>query len=266
MHYSPSLSMALLIITTQVYAGPPFMTDDPVPVELEQSEFYLFSTYDQAKDGKSISLPAFEYNYGIFHDTQLHIVIPFNKTILTDGTNEFGLGDTELGIKYRFVHETESIPQIGIFPMAELATGDATRGLGNGKTWWKLPVWVQKSFGEWTTYGGGGYVINRAEGQKNYSFGGWQIQKDLNDKWSLGGEIYARNKTTENGESTVISNIGGYYKFSPDFNLLFSAGHSISGENHLVGYVGLWWLLGAEDTHVQAKRSNPGWAITQFDR
>lgn len=49
---------------------------------------------------------------------------------------------------------------------------------------------VQKSFGEWTSYWGGGYVINEAEGQKNYAFGGAQIQKDIGKKWSLGGEIF----------------------------------------------------------------------------
>ena len=41
----------------------------------------------------------------------------------------------------------------------ELPTGSATKGLGVGKTWYKVPLWAQKSFGPWTTYGGGGETV-----------------------------------------------------------------------------------------------------------
>ena len=86
------------------------------------------------------------------------------------------------------------MPQIGVFPMAELPTGNSDKGLGNGKTWWRLPIWIQKSWGDWTSYGGGGYVINHADGQKDYPFGGWLLQKDFGEKWTLGGEVFARGK------------------------------------------------------------------------
>ena len=55
-----------------------------------------------------------------------------------------------------------------------------------------LSVWVQKSFSEWTTYGGGGYWINQDDnlGDKNYSFFGWLLQRKITDKLTLGGEIF----------------------------------------------------------------------------
>ena len=68
-----------------------------------------------------------------------------------------GLGDIELGVKYRFLSETARRPQIGIFPMLEVPSGDPRRGLGNGQVWARLPLWLQKSSGPWTTYGGAGY-------------------------------------------------------------------------------------------------------------
>jgi len=46
-------------------AGPPFITDDPVPVDYRHSEFYIFSTQDKARDGKNSAFPAFEFNYGV---------------------------------------------------------------------------------------------------------------------------------------------------------------------------------------------------------
>jgi hypothetical protein len=260
-----SLSVATItLLCVPAFAGPPFLTDDPEPVPYKSSEFYIFSTYDRTGDGKDVALPAFEYNYGAFHNTQLHIVVPLARSLPKGAPNEYGLGDIELGVKYRFVDETETTPQVGIFPMAELDTGDSRKGLGNGKTWWKFPLWIQKSWGPWTTYGGVGYVINRASGQKNYPFGGWLLQKDLNEKLTLGGEVFGQGKDTEDGRSTTLLNFGGFYKFTPDFNLLFSAGHSVSGENHTIAYLGLWWAWGGEEQADTKEGGNPiqrGWSL-----
>jgi Putative MetA-pathway of phenol degradation len=254
---------ALCISSIDLIAGPPFFTDDPAPVDYKDSEFYLFSTYDQTKSGKNAGLPAFEYNYGVLPDMQLHIVVPFIRSVTVDSSSEYGTGDIELGIKYRFIQETDTSPQIGIFPMAELATGDSTKGLGNGKTWWRLPIWAQKSWGEWTTYGGVGLVINQAEGKKNYSFAGWQLQKELSEKWTLGAEVFGRQKDTVDTQKTTIVNLGGYYKFTPDFNLLFSAGHSLYGENHTVAYLGLWWVFGGDTRECLPPISQPAWSMSQ---
>jgi hypothetical protein len=241
------IASALFLASSTVWAGPPFLTDDPAPVDYKHSEFYVFSTYDKTPDGKDIAVPAFEYNYGVLPDMQLHMMVPFARSSPNDGNSTSGIGDVEVGVKYRFVQETETSPQIGIFPMAELPTGDADRGLGNGKTWWRLPVWIQKSWGDWTSYGGVGYVINRAEGQKDYPFAGALLQKDIGEKWTLGGELFGRGKDTVDGRATTIVNLGGLYKFTPDFNLLFSAGRSVSGEQHTVAYLGLYWSFGGND-------------------
>lgn len=260
------IAAALILISTPALAGPPFMTDDPAPVDYKHSEFYIFSTSDKTKDGRESALPAFEYNYGAFPDTQLHIVVPFVKSAPNDAASETGIGDVEVGVKYRFIQETDTMPQVGIFPMAELATGDSDKGLGNGKTWWRLPVWAQKSWGEWTSYGGAGYVINHADGQKTYPFAGWLLQKDIGEKLTLGGEVFGRAKDTVDGQGTTILNFGGFYKFTPDFNLLFSAGHSVGGESHAVAYLGLWWAFGGDDKTEQKTSMAPApahWSMSQ---
>jgi len=260
------IALGLILVSTPALAGPPFMTDDPVPIDYKHSEFYIFSTMDKTKDGRDTALPAFEYNYGAFPNTQLHIVVPYVKSSPNDAPSESGIGDVELGVKYRFIQETDTMPQIGIFPMAEMATGDSNKGLGNGKTWWRLPVWIQKSWGEWTSYGGAGYVINHAEGQRDYPFAGWLLQKDIGEKWTLGGEVFGRSKDTVGGQGTTIVNVGGFYKFTPDFNLLFSAGHSVGGENHAVAYLGLWWAFGGDAKAEQKSGMAPApanWSMSQ---
>ena len=81
---------------------------------------------------------------------------------------------------------------VGTFTMFEVPTGDADRGLGVGKVWYKLPIWVQKSFGPWTTYGGVGETSRPAlPGYRNFTYGGWLVQRDIGKKLTLGTEVFA---------------------------------------------------------------------------
>lgn len=135
-----SLGCVVLAIGTLVVgvapclAGPPFLTDDPEPVELRHNEFYVFGSLDHADGASAIAGPAIEYNRGIAPNTQFHIVLPMAWNVPNRGVTATGLGDIELGIKYRLVGAGDGSWQIGIFPMMELATSNARRGLGNGRT------------------------------------------------------------------------------------------------------------------------------------
>jgi hypothetical protein len=226
-------------------AGPPFLTDDPEPVDYRHSEFYVFGTYDNASDGRSVTGPALEFNYGVAPEVQLHIVMPFMRVSPDGASSESGLGDTELGVKYRFVDETGARPQIGIFPVVEVPTGSASRGLGNGRAWYRLPLWIQKSWDPWTTYGGMGYAVNHAPGMQNSWFGGWLLQRDLSEQLTLGGEVFWQGAETLGGQGTTLVNLGGYYNISAcSCSLLFTAGHSVAGARHTLGYLGLYWTWG----------------------
>ena len=235
---------AALLVCQAAFAGPPFMTDDPEPIEYQHSEAYIFSTRDKGPGGTQQALPAFEYNTSPIEDVHLHVMVPYANLLPDDGPSQHGLGDAELGIKYRFVHETDSHPQVGIFPMLELPTGDSDKGLGNGRTWWTFPVWVQKSFGPWTTYGGGGRAFNSAPGMLNYSFGGWLLQRSVTDHLILGGEVFAQDAPSVDAEHSTFLNFGGYYndiKLCGGCSVLFRVGHSIAGESHSEAYLGLYW-------------------------
>ncbi len=105
---------------------------------------------------------------------------------LQDEASHFGYGDTEIGIKYRFVHETDVLPAIGMFPLVEIPTGDQDKDLGNGQAQYFLPLWLQKGFGRWTTYGGGGYWINPGSENKDYWFSGILLQYSFSDTFLPG--------------------------------------------------------------------------------
>ncbi len=225
-------------------AGPPFRTDDPEPVELGHYEFYTFTTGTHVKDGTSGVAPGFEFNYGIIPDGQLHIVGPTAFNSPAGGPTLFGHGDTELGFKYRFIQENKEglRPMVGVFPMVELATGDQNRGLGVGHTRLYLPVWAQKSFGEWTTYGGGGYWINRDDtlGDKNYWYTGWLLQRKVTEKLTLGGEIFYQTASSIFTKDSTGFNLGGVYDVDEHNHLLFSGGRGF--QNASTANLYSWYL------------------------
>jgi len=241
------LALTLSLGATPATAGPPFLTDDPQPIDYRHSEGYLFSTMDKGAGNTAFSGPAIEYNYGPAPNVHLHIVVPDAWSLPAGSPQSTGLGDIEFGTKFRFVQETNGTPQIGVFPMIELPTGNAANGLGNGRAWFRLPLWAQKSWGPWTAYGGGGHAINRASGMSDYNFGGGLLQRDFGNHLTLGGEIFAQGPTTAGGSSATFYNWGGYVKPSDTFNVLFSVGHTFAGESHAIGYFALYWTWGPHE-------------------
>jgi hypothetical protein len=232
--------MLSLLLTTAAVAGPPFLTDDPVPVDLHHWEIELSSQTSITRDGTSGSIPLFEFSYGAFPDVQLGCIAPFAYDEPGAGNNtKYGYGDTELGVKWRFVHETDQMPQIAFFPITEIPTGDDNKGLGNGKQQLFLPLWAQKSWGKWTTYGGGGYWLNPGQGNKNYWFTSWLLQRKVAENLMLGGEIFHATPSEEGGDSRTGMNFGGCYDFTENYHLLFSAGRDIEGPNLLISYLAM---------------------------
>ena len=231
-------SLLLGLMWLPSYAGPPFKTDDPQPVELGHLELYLFSA-GQHLPGSSTGIgPAVEFNYGILPDTQFHVIIPYAYNRSQDTLTQSGVGDTELGVKYRFVHETDTLPQVGLFPLVEIPTGSAGKGLGSGHTQIYLPVWVQKSWGPWTTYGGYGWWRNPGAGNRDWSYAGWLVQRDLGEKLTLGMEAFRNTALTMGGQASTSFNAGGQVNLSEKHHILFSAGRNVTGDKQSIFYVG----------------------------
>jgi hypothetical protein len=230
------------IPAASTFAGPPFRTDDPIPVDYHHGEIYLFSTGTHDAGGTNGVGPALEFNYGVLPDTQFHLIVPMAFDAPQGGPSHFGYGETEIGIKYRLVHETDCFPAIGIFPLVEIPTGDQDKGLGNGKAQYFVPLWLQKGFGQWTTYGGGGYWINQGSGNKNYWFSGILLQYSFSDAFYLGGEIFYQTADTVDGRNSSGFNVGGGVSLVGPFQLLFSAGRGLTDVsiNRFSYYVALY--------------------------
>lgn len=231
------LALGIWVVVQVAWAGPPFTTDDPEPVEYRHWEIYLASQLAHDSSGWSGTSPHLEINYGAIRNLQLHLIAPVAFNAPSHGSRQFGYGDTELGVKYRFLQETARFPQIGVFPLVELPTGDAARGLGSGHTQAFFPLWLQKSLGPWTTYGGAGYWINPGAGNRNWWFVGWLVQCQLSSRLTLGTEIFHETAKQEGGASDTRFNVGTIFDFNPNYHLLLSAGHTIQGPSGFQAYV-----------------------------
>ena len=98
-------------------------------------------------------------------------------------------------------------------------------------------MWLQKSAGLWTTYGGGGYWINPGTGNKNWWFMGWLLQRRVTSFLTLGAEALHATPKEVDGASSTGFNAGGIVDFSEMNHFLFSAGHSIQGQSRFQCYV-----------------------------
>jgi hypothetical protein len=230
-------ALLLSLASPRAFAGPPFKTDDPQPVDFRHWEFYVASMQQFDRDQTSATAPHFEINYGVVPNVQLHIVAPLGYVHTTDGTH-YGYSDTELGVKYRFVNESEDVPQVGIFPLVELPTGNESKQLGSGKVQAYFPVWGQKSWGKFTTYAGAGFWYNPGSGQKNWLFSGWEAQYDFSEVVTLGGELYYQTASSVDAGSTGGFDVGGFINIGAHHHILFSLGETFSRSATVTGYIG----------------------------
>ena len=154
------LAAAILVAAATAHAGPPYVTDDPEPVEFRHWEFYLATQHSITHDAATGTAPHVEVNYGAGPGLQLHVIAPLAYARPSGGATSYGVGDIELGAKLRFVDEGPWWPMVGTFPQFEVPAGNASHGLGTGHLHVLIPLWLQKSFGAWTTYGGWGLWVN----------------------------------------------------------------------------------------------------------
>jgi hypothetical protein len=266
LHRAAVLLIALAAPRLLAQAGPPFQTDDPSPVDYGHYEFYIFGAADGTPAEMDSTGPAFEFNWGAVPDVQLHAILPWgvaapsNNPIYApggQGPTKFGLTDMEFGLKYGFIHQTPHRPQIGTFTMLEVPTGNATNGLGVGRVWYKLPLWMEKEFGPWSLVGGAGYTYVHQTQFRSYPYGGFLVKRVLSDRLELSIESFTHGRegfaAAQTQASTMID-AGGYYHFKqPGLQLLFAYGHSIAGQTENYAYLGLYKTWGKDKGKPEEK-------------
>ena len=230
----------------QIWADAPYLSDDPGPTDYQHWAVYLYSFAQSFPSATISQLPGLEVDWGILPSLEVHVLV--QAVGYFGNLSALGVGDIEAGFKYQFISETANRPQVAFAPLFELPTGNANFNLGNGAYWMTLPLWIEKTWdqGRWTSYGGGGYVVNTAAQGQNYFYGGWVLQRNINERLSVGSEIFSQGQINANESNPLnaaftIVDAGLSYALTKNFKWQMSLGHSIVSEAQWVGYVGIYW-------------------------
>jgi hypothetical protein len=240
-----SILMTLLLALTSpfTYAGPPFITDDPEPVEANHWEVNYSVSKTWRAGGSSAGAPSIDINYGLSPNIQLHAQPKYAYE--TDGQNKHsGLDNTEIGVKYRFINQQYGNVNwmLGTYPMVQLPTGSSTLGESRGKVQAFLPVWLQRNSDDWTIYGGIGYRLNQYADSKNSWFSGITTLYRFTNQLQLGGEVFHETSASIGERGASGFNMGGIYNVNNNYHLLFSMGKGLSNvgsTNQFSGYLAL---------------------------
>jgi hypothetical protein len=208
-------------VTAPAVAGPPYLTDDPVPTDTGHWEIYAFAT----GEGRRSTLDAdagFDLNYGPINNVQLTATLPISFAHDPLDGWEGATGDAELGVKYRFINDEKHGFSAAIFPRAILPTSGME---SHERARFLLPLWLGKDFaGGTSVFGGGGYEINPGPGNRNFWQAAVAVTHDVSDEVSVGAEVAWQQPDSAGGTNQARAGVGSIVKLSEHYALLFSGG------------------------------------------
>lgn len=199
------------------WAGPPYLSDDPEPTDYRHFEIYAFGLGSIGQAGTA-GETGIDFNYGGAPGLQLTAVLP----IAYDEDGHAGLGNVELAAKYKFLTQEEIGWDVAVFPRVFLPSASADVGDHHAAV--SLPFWLERDWGKWSSFGGGGCVLNRTRDTQNYCFAGWALTREVLEGLRLGVEIYHQGADEKGGK--VSTDLGGgiTYDLTENYHLLAYAG------------------------------------------
>jgi hypothetical protein len=235
------LGIGLLLAIHLARAGPPFVTDDPEPPPPGGWEINVPFILERTPGKTEMDAPLFDFNYGL-PDIQLKLEVPIKIVHEDSNGTAAGAGDLLIGVKWRFFNSENSQVQLGVYPQLLLPTGDHARGLGDDGSAFVFPLLAQKNWEKWTLYGNVGFWWQTAAETRNYVYAGAVLEREINERLTLGAELFGNSPKERGGRSELAFNFGGAWKLSKHVNLLFAGGRDIVGDTTAMGYAGLQFL------------------------
>jgi hypothetical protein len=135
----------------------PFYTDNPDVTDRGTLHFEFFNEIDGLQSAQYPNLRQntanYKLNYGLPHNLELDVDVPFLAIYRTDGQhNSSGGGDTDTGVKWNFRKASAGshLPALATSFYVEFPTGDPSQELGSGLTDYWLNFIVQEPLTEKT--------------------------------------------------------------------------------------------------------------------
>jgi len=226
--------------------GPPYYTNDPgTPGHLnwEINVGYMPFYYSN----QSIShTPDVDINFGLGDRIQLTYENAWLRVQDPSSAAKFGLGQSNLGVKWRFYDAGDSGLSVSTFPQLFLNNPDdaVRRGITSASQAFLLPFEFSKKFGPVGVDYEIGYQF--AHAGPNGWLMGLVLGHDFTSKFEIDIEFYSQGTFHPSVYQPTIG-AGARYKIHKPAILLLMTGRSFepdrSNQSYFVGYFGLQFLL-----------------------
>ena len=232
--------------------GPPYYTNDPGtpgPFNWEINVGYMPFYFT----GQSIShTPDVDINFGVGERIQLTYENAWLRVQNPGTKTEFGMGQSNPGVKWRFYDGGEDGLSVSVFPQFFLNNpNDAVRrGITPATNSFLLPLEFSKKFGPVDLdYELGYQAVHK--GPDGWLMG-LVVGHEFTPKFELDAELYAQG-TFHPSENQPTIDFGARYKIHSPVILLVMAGRSLeaarSNQPSFVGYFGIQFLLPPKSYH-----------------
>jgi len=239
----------LLVLGSRValaQGGPPYYTNDPGTPGNKNWEInlgYMPFLYSN----QSIShTPDVDVNFGLGDRIQLTYENAWLRVQNLSAPAKYGLGQDQLGVKWRFYDSGEAGMAFSIFPQLSLnnPNDSVKRGITPPGASLILPVEFSKKFGPIDVDAEAGYNLVHL-GPDGW-LAGLVVGHDFTKKLEMDAEFYATGTFHPEYSQTTVE-MGARYRLHRPLILLLMAGRSVeparNNQAYFVGYFGLQILL-----------------------
>jgi hypothetical protein len=241
-------TLSFLVATAAAFAqgGPPYYTNDPgTPGHLNWEINFGYMPFLYSDQSVSHT-PDVDINFGVGDRIQLTYENAWLRVKIPKSATEYGLGQSNPGVKWRFYDAGESGLSISVFPQAFLNNpNDAVRrGITPASEGFLLPFEFSRKFGPVDVdYEIGYEFVHKGP---NAWLSGLVIGHEFTPKFELDMELYNQGSFHPSENQPAID-FGGRYKIHSPVIFLFMAGRSLEpargNQSYFQGYFGIQLLL-----------------------
>ncbi len=232
----------LVCIPVLAQAGPPMLTGDPGTPGDGNWEINIAATLEKRRSESRWEAPALDLNYGLGEHIQLSYEVPWIVLSPSGEGTRSGLGNSNIGVKWRFLDEEKHGISASIKPEFEFnpPTSSADRGVVEEGTVFRLPLQMEKKLGPVTA----GLEFGRAFKRKQDDawIYGFVAGHKATERLELLGEIHGTGRPNFRMHETVF-NLGAIYDLGKNYSALLSVGRSFqsaaSDAPTLLLYIGM---------------------------
>jgi hypothetical protein len=226
------------------WAGRPLTTEDTATLAPKTSELEVSVDHTRREGQQTWALHAV-VGLGLTSNVEVRIESDVGALVTARGApDRAGPGDSLVGVKCRFLDETEARPSLLAAVALRLPTGDEDRGLGAPGVDVIALLGIAKTFFETITVTGNlGYAFVTASREQDAWLLGLSLEHRVTSAWTVAGEIFSPIPTRFTGEQVVVRG-GASYAVTERLRLDGAVGAGLTrAAPHLLITVGLTWRM-----------------------